>query len=257
MKLTFLVNYDLAALLALNHLLPSCKQHDVSVFYTRKTLLPSEFAFQSAKQPMVQPQHKTFPSALQNLAVFEAKVLSEDTRLASFSDLGAIELNDINGADFQTFTASAPDLVVSIRHMSILKSPVIEVAKFGVINLHSGILPGYQGVMSTFRAMINGDANLGTTLHFIENSSIDSGPIIARSETVARYDKSYLWNVLSLYSGGCVNVLGAIQSVTKGVMLNAEYQNGDASYFSYPNSDDFGAAQFPLFEDNESLPEYR
>ena len=259
MKLTFLVNYDLAALLALNHLLPSCKQHDVSVFYTRKTPSPNEFSFQSAKQPTAQQktQRKTFPIALQNLAVFEAKVLSEDTRLASFSDLGAIELNDINGADFQTFTASAPDLVVSIRHMSILKSPVIEVPKSGVINLHSGILPGYQGVMSTFRAMINGDENIGTTLHFIEDSSIDSGPIIARSKTVARYDKSYLWNVLSLYSGGCVNVLRAIQSVAKGVMLNAEYQNGDASYFSYPNSDDFGAAQFPLFEDNESLPEYR
>ncbi len=89
---------------------------------------------------------------------------------------------------------------------------------FGVTNLPSGILPGYQGGMSTFRAMINGDANIGTTLHFIDVSSIDSGPIIARSETVARYDKSYLWNVLSLYRGGCVNVLGAIQSVTKGVM---------------------------------------
>ena len=258
MRLTFLVNYDLAALLALNHLLPACKQHDVSVFYTRKTPSPNEYSFQSAKQPTAQPktQSKTYPTALQNLAVFEANVLTEDTRLANFSDLGAIELNDINGANLQTFTASAPDLVVSIRHMSILKSPVIEVPKLGVINLHSGLLPGYQGVMSTFRAMVNGDVNLGTTLHFIKDASIDSGPIIAQSKTLARYDKSYLWNVLNLYRDGCTNVLTAIDSVAKGEVLQAKSQEGEAEYFTYPSDDEIDAAPFRLFEDNESLPQY-
>ena len=258
MRLTFLVNYDLAALLALNHLLPACKQHDVSVFYTRKTSSPNEYSFQSAKQPTAQPktQPKTYPTALQNLAVFEAKVLTEDTRLANFSDLGAIELNDINGANFQTFTASAPDLVVSIRHMSILKSPVIEVPKLGVINLHSGLLPGYQGVMSTFRAMVNGDVNLGTTLHFIKDASIDSGPIIAQSKTLARYDKSYLWNVLNLYRDGCTNVLTTIDSVAEGEVLQAKSQEGEAEYFTYPSDDEIDAAPFRLFEDNESLPQY-
>ncbi|MDB9756840.1 formyl transferase [Pseudomonadales bacterium] len=254
MRLTFLVNYDLAALLALNHLLPSCKQHDVSVFHTRKTPAPNEFSFQSAKQLKAQP--KTHPTALQSLAAFEAKVLAESTRLASFSDLGAIELNDINGADFQTFTASAPDLVISIRHMSILKPPVIEVPKFAVINLHSGLLPAYQGVMSTFRAMANGDANLGTTLHFIEDSSIDSGSIIARSQTSARYDKSYLWNVLNLYRNGCTNVLTAIDSIANGEALKAKLQEGEAEYFTYPSDDEINAAPFRLFEDNESLPGY-
>ena len=254
MKLTFLVNYDLAALLALNRLLPSCKQHDVSVFYTRKTPSPIEYSFQSAKQLTAQP--KTHPTALQSLAAFEAKVLTEDTCLASFSNLGAIELNDINGADFQTFTGSAPDLVVSIRHMSILKSPVIEVPKLGVINLHSGLLPGYQGVMSTFRAMVKGEVNLGTTLHFIKDASIDSGPIIAQSKTLARYDKSYLWNVLNLYRDGCTNVHTAIDSVAEGEVLQAKHQEGEAEYFTYPSDDEIDAAPYRLFEDNESLPQY-
>ena len=254
MKLTILVNHDLAALLAVNYLLPSCKQHEVSLFYTRKTPAPNEFSFQSARQLKAQP--KTLPTALQSLAAFEAKVLAENTRLASFSDLGAIELNDINGADFQTFTASAPDLVVSIRHMSILKPPVIEVPKFAVMNLHSGLLPAYHGVMSTFRAMANGDANLGTTLHFIEDSSIDSGSIIARSQTSARYDKSYLWNVLNLYRNGCTKVLTAIDSIANGEALKAKLQEGDAKYFTYPSSEEIDTAPFSLFEDKERLPGY-
>jgi methionyl-tRNA formyltransferase len=242
MKLTFLVNHDLAGLLALNYLLPACKRHEVLLFYTRKSA------------PKNKPLFK--PTALESLAAFEAKVLAENTGLPSFSDLKAVELNAINGAGFHLFAASGPDLVISIRHMSILRLSVIDLPKHGVINLHSGLLPGYQGVMSTFRAMINGDANLGTTLHFIKDSSIDSGPIIAQSKTAARYDKSYLWNVLNIYCTGCANVLAAIDSVAKGEVLKSEPQIGDANYFTYPTAREIDDASFSLFEDNEELPEY-
>ncbi len=258
MKLTFLVNHDLAALLALNYLLPACKQHEVSVFYTRKPVAGNQDYFQQTLQPANQstPQPKSKATALQSLAVFEANILAENTRLVSFSDLGAVELNAINGAGFQAFAATTPDLVVSIRHMSILKTPVIEVPKYGVINLHSGLLPSYQGVMSTFRAMVNSDVNIGTTLHFIKDSSIDSGPIIAQSKTVAHYDKSYLWNVLSLYGDGCSNVLEAIHSICKGEVLKASSQAGEANYFTYPSAHEIDAAPFALFAVNESLSEY-
>ena len=100
MKLTLLVNYDVPALLALHYLLPSCAAHEVSVFYTRKDVLPSA------------------PLGLHRFAEFEAKILTENTNFKSFNDLVALELNDINGADFESFVATNPDLVVSIRHMT-------------------------------------------------------------------------------------------------------------------------------------------
>ena len=38
MKLVFLVNYDLPALLALNRILPACEEHNIQIFYTRKPI---------------------------------------------------------------------------------------------------------------------------------------------------------------------------------------------------------------------------
>jgi len=38
MNITFLVNYDLPSLLALNYLIPNLAQHDLSVFYSKKNL---------------------------------------------------------------------------------------------------------------------------------------------------------------------------------------------------------------------------
>lgn len=230
MQLTFLVNYDLPALLALNHILPSCALHEVAVFYTRKATVA------------------TAPLPLQNLSALDAKFLTQKSELLSFEDMGAIELNRINGIDFPAFAQTDPDLVVSIRHMSILRGPVIEVPRFGVINLHSGLLPTYQGVMSTFRAMCNGDAVIGTTLHRIEDVQIDAGAIIARSQTSTRFDKSYLWNVLNIYREGCLNVGAAIVAIDKGADLDSHPQEGSGNYFTYPSAQEIDAASFALFE---------
>jgi methionyl-tRNA formyltransferase len=51
----------------------------------------------------------------------------------------------------------APALIVSIRFGGILKEKVINIPTKGIINLHSGILPRYKGVMATFWAMKNND----------------------------------------------------------------------------------------------------
>jgi hypothetical protein len=60
-----------------------------------------------------------------------------------------------------------PDLFISVRYRRILKSAAIEIPRYGVLNLHSGLLPQYKGVMATFWAMLNAEAEIGCTLHTI------------------------------------------------------------------------------------------
>jgi methionyl-tRNA formyltransferase len=80
-----------------------------------------------------------------------------------------------------------PDLIVSIRFGLILESKIIAIPKFGVINLHSGELPKYRGVMATFRAMQQNDTEYGTTVHYINDSGIDNGEIISISKQPLDY----------------------------------------------------------------------
>ncbi|HAZ78734.1 MAG TPA: formyl transferase, partial [Porticoccaceae bacterium] len=42
--------------------------------------------------------------------------------------------------------ATEPDLILSIRFGLILPQTIIDLPKYGVINLHSGLLPVYRGV---------------------------------------------------------------------------------------------------------------
>jgi len=233
MKLVFLVNYDLPALLALNRILPACDKHNIQIFYTRKPI-------------------SGLCLALRQLGEFEVKALEETSSLLSFQQMGAMALNAINTNDFSRYAATEPDVVVSIRHMSILQAPAIAVPKLAMLNLHSGLLPAYQGVMSTFRALYHQEETIGTTLHYIENGEIDRGPVIARSQTAARFDRSYLWNVLNLYRDGGENVIEAIAQLSAGVSLSATPQTGRGQYYTFPTAQEVDAASMPLFVNGDA-----
>ena len=227
MKLTFLINYDVAATLALNYLLPALDEHEISIFYTRKPAQPvsPELAALAAyeEQSLFHPPPGVH--SLQSLAT------QTDSRLS--------QLNNVNSAEgLHTMAASQSEMIVSIRHMSILRDPVIQLPRHGVINLHSGLLPAYQGVMASFWAMLHRQPVIGTTLHYIQDASIDTGDIVKTSEIPARYDKSYLWNVLNLYRGGAAHVLEAIALIAAGESLPASPQQGSSAYYSYPTEED-------------------
>ena len=240
MRITFLVNHDLPALLALNYLIPALKQHDICVFYSKKN---------GSKRNHENPK-------LTELADFESQQLRQSASLPSFDELGAQALNKINTLDYQQFADTRPELVVSIRYMTILKDRVINTPSFGVINLHSGPLPTYQGVMATFWCLYNKENHIGTTLHFIEDSEIDTGSIISASSIKANYQRSYLWNVLNIYRTGCVNIVQAIKQLSLGQPLNSSTQSGQASYYSFPSADDIGASGIKLFDKEDKVTEF-
>jgi methionyl-tRNA formyltransferase len=136
--------------------------------------------------------------------------------------------------------------------MSILQAPAIAVPKLAMLNLHSGLLPDYQGVMSTFRALCHRETTIGTTLHTIENADIDRGPVIARSQTPAQFDQSYLWNVLNLYREGSRNVIKAIAQLKSGMPLTSKPQQGRGRYYTFPTTTEIDAAPVSLFAQSDA-----
>jgi len=166
-------------------------------------------------------------------------------------------LNAINEtAGLKRYAESEPDLVLSVRYGVILRDPAISLPKHGVLNLHSGLLPDYKGVMATFWALLNKEPEIGTTLHFIEDSSIDTGSIVTTTRLPVQPDRSYLWHVLSLYESGCARMLEAVEVLDRGLALERHAQPDSGNYFSFP--DDAALTKFAkqggrLFEPDEVL----
>jgi methionyl-tRNA formyltransferase len=109
--------------------------------------------------------------------------------------------------------------------------------------------------MATFRAMLNGDREIASTLHFIQDSGVDTGDIISTQIIPLAAHKSYLFNVLNLYAGGCEQIRQAVTAIDAGIPLAAQPQKGPAGYFSFPTEADlvaFSALGHRLFESTDT-----
>ncbi|MEO7963002.1 MAG: formyltransferase family protein, partial [Gemmatimonadaceae bacterium] len=113
----------------------------------------------------------------------------------------------------------APDLVVSIRYGAIFKSRFLAIPRLGVLNLHSGQLPTYRGVLATFRALAAGEKEIGMTVHYISDGTIDTGAIVAVTRTPVDRTRSLFWHIAQVYGPGIEALGDAVQRVLRGEVL--------------------------------------
>jgi len=72
------------------------------------------------------------------------------------------------------------DVLVSVYFCQILKDEAIAVPRLGCVNIHPALLPRYRGSNPVFWAMLNGDQQIGTTVHWID-AGIDTGGILGQA----------------------------------------------------------------------------
>lgn len=75
-----------------------------------------------------------------------------------------------------------PDILVVVAYGRILPDDMLEVPKYGAINVHASLLPKYRGAAPIQLAVLNGDKITGVTTMYLA-SEMDTGDIIYTSET--------------------------------------------------------------------------
>ncbi|MBQ8451535.1 MAG: methionyl-tRNA formyltransferase [Clostridia bacterium] len=98
--------------------------------------------------------------------------------------------------------ALSPDLMITAAYGQILSQQVLDIAKFGTINVHASILPKYRGASPIQSAIIHGDTETGVTVMKTE-IGLDTGDIIAIAKTKIGENETAgeLTNKLSIIGG--------------------------------------------------------
>jgi len=76
----------------------------------------------------------------------------------------------------------APDYIVVIAYGQILPRAILDIPKFGCVNVHTSLLPRYRGAAPIQAALLNGDPETGVTVMQMDEG-LDTGPII-RQRTI-------------------------------------------------------------------------
>ena len=82
----------------------------------------------------------------------------------------------------------APDLIVVAAFGQILKKDVLELPRFGCINVHASLLPRWRGAAPINAAILHGDEETGVTIMQMD-VGLDTGPMLSqRSIRLTRDD---------------------------------------------------------------------
>ena len=99
-------------------------------------------------------------------------------QLANDNSIPILEVNDFHEQEtLEKIKEKHLDLIL-FTGGGLIRSSLISIPKYGIINCHMGILPEYRGMDCTYWAILNKDINnIGYTTHLIDQG-VDTGAII-------------------------------------------------------------------------------
>ena len=104
-----------------------------------------------------------------------------------------------NNTEFiEEIKALNPDLLCVVAYGKILPKELLDIPKYGAINVHGSLLPEYRGAAPIQWAVLNGDKRTGITTMFMD-IGMDTGDMILKEETEIGEDETTgeLWDRLS------------------------------------------------------------
>lgn len=95
-----------------------------------------------------------------------------------------------------------PDLIVVVAYGKILPKEILDIPKYGCINVHASLLPKYRGAAPIQWAVLNGDKVTGVTTMYMD-VGMDTGDIILKEETEIGENETTgeLWDRLAKIGG--------------------------------------------------------
>ena len=115
----------------------------------------------------------------------------------------------------------------------LFKKELINIPYYGVINLHTSLLPKYRGLMPSFWVLKNNEKETGVSVFFVDEG-IDSGPIIVQKKI--RLGNLAQWKLIELTKFlGIEAILEALELIRTDKAIVLENNDDDSSYFSFPS----------------------
>jgi methionyl-tRNA formyltransferase len=75
-----------------------------------------------------------------------------------------------------------PDLIAVVAYGQILPQSILDLPKFGCLNVHTSLLPKYRGASPIQSAILNGETETGVTIMKMD-AGLDTGEIISQART--------------------------------------------------------------------------
>ena len=152
------------------------------------------------------------------------KVLAADKRLPLLQPERAR-----NDTFVQTLAEYQPDLIVVVAYGQILPRALLELPRFGCLNVHTSLLPKYRGAAPIQWAILNDELETGVTIMKMDEG-LDTGALLAsRSTPITPADNAQtLHNRLAAIGAGLL--IQTVPEFVTGTIVPRKQPQTGASY---------------------------
>jgi len=133
--------------------------------------------------------------------------------------------------------AIAPDVIVSVAAPEIFKAELLGVPRLGCINIHSGRLPTYRGMMPTFWQMLRGEPAATITVHFMAQA-LDAGHVLATESFRIKARDSLDRVIKGTKCNGARLLIRVLCELRSGRTQQKPLDMAQSAYFSFPRPED-------------------
>ena len=135
-----------------------------------------------------------------------------------------------------------PDVICVVAYGKILPKEILEISKFGCINVHGSLLPQYRGAAPIQWAVLNGDKTTGITTMYMD-TGMDTGDMILKEKIEIGEDDTTgdVWEKLS--------------KIGANLLVKTLKQIEDGTAPRSPQSSDFSMA--PMLEKDMSKIDWK
>ena len=112
--------------------------------------------------------HKLMPSPVKSWALEHSIPTLQPVKIKSEEATAELE-------------ALKPDLIVVVAFGQILSQRILDIPKFGCINVHASLLPRYRGAAPIEWSIINGETKTGVTTMMMD-AGLDTGDMLIKRE---------------------------------------------------------------------------
>ena len=147
----------------------------------------------------------------------------------------------VNDADYVgKVKALGPDLIVSVAAPEIFRADILGAARLGCVNIHSGRLPKYRGMMPNFWQMLHGESEATVTVHEMAEK-LDAGAVLGTVEVPIRTRDSLDRVITETKRQGARLMIDVLRRIAAGEARPQPVDMSEAGYFSFPKPQDVKA----------------
>ncbi len=149
--------------------------------------------------------------------------------MANKNKINVFHPKNFGSETIKYITNSKPDLIIVMAYGKILPKVILELPKFGCINVHVSILPRWRGASPIEHSLMNGDIETGISIIKLVEK-LDAGPIIAQDKITIppNFNKEQLTNSLEVL--GIKLLINTIPKIFSNKIVLINQNDAEATY---------------------------